>query len=241
MIYTDAQITGAINRAPAPVRDKIRSGDMAMLVADMGTERGLHVDTIGHLAAITRDMLIGLSSPADAASSLKEKGVDEKTVSEIFADLNTKLFQPLQDQLRQVKTDKAQPEIIHPTATHVSSAIKMPVEPSSKAVGALSELHVTNERTRISGISTPNVAVRTMAKDMEHVKAGEWPEKNSIPQGPPSEQKIATTPQPMPEITREALPHVRMTPPTAPAEPPSGQPLKSYGVDPYREPVDDGR
>lgn len=100
MRYTDEEVIRAIDAAPLAVRDTISSGQTARTIADIGSQYKLHIDVIGTLAQLNRNMLIGLMSPAEVVGELVYSDVSAEAAKSILGDLNRRIFIPLQEQMR---------------------------------------------------------------------------------------------------------------------------------------------
>lgn len=100
--YSDEQVIAAIDAAPAAVRSAIGNVKTSQIVADIGAAYKLHIDVIGKLSQLNRNMLIGLSSPAEVLGELIMSGVDTEAAKKILSDLNARIFVPVQESIRSV-------------------------------------------------------------------------------------------------------------------------------------------
>lgn len=98
--YTDEQIIAAIDNAPEPVRSVIRDIETSRTIGSIGKTYGIHIDTIGKVAELNRNLLIGLMSPAEVLGELIMAGVDTDTAKNILKELNERIFMPVQAKMR---------------------------------------------------------------------------------------------------------------------------------------------
>jgi hypothetical protein len=267
MTFPDSQIIAAIESAPPYIRDYIRSGNMALVVAEIGQKNKLHIDTIGTLAALTRNMLVGLMSPVEVLGELSALGMPEEISKKILAELNEQIFKPIREQAHIAIPDAAVPQqrplppqiqIVpetRPTPVLEASASPIPVsvEQNRPVVQEKPAQSPTPESVVVSGndvLEKPHV--RTMAEDMALVKAGIYVESQHKEEGVVVHAPKPVTPvQPAPvQPAPIERPPVSEFPPPRPAAAPRPQPhtqhasatakpaIKSYGVDPYREPIE---
>ncbi len=258
MIPDETAIDKALETAPQPVSDFIVGGHLANAVVAIAHEHQLHVDTIGTLAELSRNMLLGLSSPAETLGELIVAGVDTATAQTVLADLNVKVFMPVRDAVKtgtnpfalDRDTDET-PEVrtaaVAPTPAPASSArpssppLVPPLELVERPVPAPIVPPVSVSRpveVPVPNVVAPNVAasglpdeaVRTMASDMQAVKEHRTPTP-IVPS-----VVIPTT-----QVQTIAAPPLPPTPPRTappPANLPGAAAVKPYSVDPYREPIE---
>lgn len=104
MTPTSAQIDSALDSASADVRELIEDGALAHEVVTSGKKNNLHIDQVGIVASLARNMLLGLVSPTQFVAELKETGVTHQSANAILQDLNEKIFKPL---FETIKTSSA--------------------------------------------------------------------------------------------------------------------------------------
>jgi len=99
--FTDQEIEDAIKKVPKSIHDEISSGeDTAIVVAQIGQKYGLHIDQIGILAELNRNMLLGLIGPEEFLKELVAAGVSDTDARQIMTEINQKIFVPLREQMR---------------------------------------------------------------------------------------------------------------------------------------------
>ncbi|HEX5774474.1 MAG TPA: hypothetical protein VFY28_00715 [Candidatus Paceibacterota bacterium] len=117
MRYTDEEIIRAIDSAPPAVRSAVSSAKTARTIADIGSQYKLHIDVIGTLAQLNRNMLVGLMSPAEVLGELVYKDVPAEAAKGILTELNKRIFVPIQQQIRSgEETTPAPARMEFPTA-----------------------------------------------------------------------------------------------------------------------------
>lgn len=105
--YSDAEIIKMTNDAPKPIREVIENVQTALDIAALGQKRGFHIDKIGMLAELNRNMLLGLVSPQEFLQELVTAGIPDKDAREIMAEISQKIFIPLREEMR--KSGDAKP------------------------------------------------------------------------------------------------------------------------------------
>jgi hypothetical protein len=63
MAYTEDQIFDLFEKAPQEVRDALESQELLDAIASYKASYGLHVDTMGKVAELSRNLLLGITSP----------------------------------------------------------------------------------------------------------------------------------------------------------------------------------
>lgn len=94
--FTNQEIADATKKVPKLIQDELSSGeDTAVVLAQMGQRYKLHIDQIGILAELNRNMLLGLVGPEEFLKELIAAGVSDKDAREIMTEINQKIFVPL--------------------------------------------------------------------------------------------------------------------------------------------------
>lgn len=254
--YTGQEIEDAIKRAPKFIQDEISSGeDTAIIIAGIGRLFGLHIDVVGLIAELNRNMLLGLVSPEEFLKELIAAKVPEKDAREIMAEINQKIFVPLRDEMRKGPMPALEPE--KSAVLPQSSKQPAPATPTISAVPspqvpAIPRILVPAPPVRkpalrdvlASVMKTPPTSAPTVAIPPS------VPQKAvSIPIPAPAVAIPPTPPRAAPPENLPGAPRAPQTAPIAPApesrtEPPKPPvapvaPPKPYSIDPYREPVDE--
>lgn len=251
MQHTDEQVIAAIDSAPELVRETLSSADTAKTIAAIGSAHRLHLDQIGSLAQINRNLLIGLVDPSEMYGELVGIGVAPEEAKLIMSEINERIFVPLRETMRSgpkpaiftaptIQKVTLQPDATPPQTVH-STPLSAPV------------------------IQTPqSTQVFTAVGGWPGAPAGNWQPAAAVHvyvpgPTPPSAQPAASAPehhvytpapteirpapaQPNP-VTSQHEPVVRTVRPVP--QPPAnlpGAPLekpidKLYVADPYREPM----
>ncbi len=265
MEYTDEQIIAAIDAAPVPVQETLRSSDTNKALADIGAAHNLHIDQIGDLAEINRNLLVGLVAPAEMYGELVEIGVSADEARQIMSEINTKIFVPLREKMRSSTEDSptTAPAPL-PKPAPVSQAQPLPQYPAAP----LQQEHVTRP---LSGLApqvappallspAPHTQVFTPASGWPGAPAGNWQPAAAVhvyvpgpapvhpqmvaPATPPAQQPIYTPasveelpiqPTRQPEQVVRTVRPIPAPPPNLPGTTPERPLEKNYVADPYRE------
>jgi|SRR3989344_949367 len=140
--YSDTEIIQRTNTAPQPVRDVIEDVQTALYIAELGQKYSLHIDKIGMLAELNRNMLLGLVGPEEFLQELVAAGIQDKDAREIMTEINQKIFVPLREQM------KKRP----PTATEPVKPVAPQMAPS-RPMGAPAPLYA--RPTQAPGVVGP--------------------------------------------------------------------------------------
>lgn len=218
---TEEEILAIINKAPTPIKEAIEEGSAALTVADIGLRHTLHVDQIGILAELNRNMLLGLTRPQEFLNELIEARVSEPTAKEIMAEINKEIFIPLRDQMR--AAGNTQEQAVQKTSQQPvpKAPPPPPTQPTSRPMPPIRPAPVEGQPPKAVAPQAPRSDLAAAIQ-----KATQSP--------PPQPQSVVLPPQPMPEPMKEAVRSAPVAPPQS--EPPKTRP---YSVDPYREPVDE--
>lgn len=120
--FTDEEIKSAVNKAPKIIRDELDTGyDTAVTISEIGRNQQMHIDQIGILAELNRNMLLGLIGPSDFSQELTSIGISDAQVQQILSEINTKIFIPLREEMRRADTAVAQPPRSAPPAPRVAA------------------------------------------------------------------------------------------------------------------------
>lgn len=251
--YSDEQVIAAIDAAPPLVREVLRDVKTSQTIGSIGTSYHLHIDLIGKLSQLNRDLLIGLTSPAEVLGELIMAGIDTDTAKNILKELNEKIFMPVQAAMKTSAQNGALPQGTVPPM-QVEAAI-LPQTPPAAPVDAVP---MTEAAAQPIAVPTPQQATGPSMPSQHAVYASQetpppgatWHPAASVHVFVPSHsasrtdvpvnlpgQEIAVPKQPVPPAPAPA-PQEIPTPSTQPVSPASSAPLaKQYSNDPYREPI----
>ena len=107
MLITREQFNAAYRNLPYPIRAYIADEELGAVVLAVGKTYNLHVDTIGALERETTNMLLGIINPEQFVAELKSAGIPQESISNIVAELNTKIFVPLREKMRNQEPEEA--------------------------------------------------------------------------------------------------------------------------------------
>ena len=232
-----------LGQVPVPVRNFVLH-DLGPKTEDLMTRYDLHIDQGGILERELLLMLLGQETPAEFVAALQETGLPPEKVQALTNDINMEVFVKLRE-----SEEKARGTIQAPIPTNApvpSAPPPAPVAPSVFHSAAAQEPVVAPRPPAPAPFPVSSAPeehdVRTMASDMAMMKSGGLHQQHVAPPTPAEAQVFRPAATPMPAPTP-------IYSPSTPAVPKSPAPqtenrealheiLKSYGVDPYREPAD---
>ncbi len=130
--FTDQQLNDALKEAPPPIQKELTDGEgTAITIFNIGKKLQLHIDKIGLIATLNRDMLLGLIKPEEFLTELLAMKIPDAQAREIMAEINTKIFVPLREEMRSAGRvpAPAQPMPVAPQARPASAPV--PVRPQT--------------------------------------------------------------------------------------------------------------
>lgn len=248
----------AYGRAPGFVRGALSDGPLFDFYDRLRTGFALHIDTVGAIIPLTRDLLLGFLPPAQFIEELVNLGMSRDVAKQIIDDLNENVFIPLREQIQTG------------TGPFDDFAPPQPIQKPLQAKPAtVSETISTQIPLSTVQASPAESQIRTMAQDMASVQSGAvvpqyfvpgqpaagaphgWQAAASVhvfvPAGPPQQAMHPASPAPQAPVLPAAIspapveynaPATYTAPAiTTPAPPAPATLTKEYGSDPYREPV----
>lgn len=171
---TNEQIIKAIDAAPAQVQEVLRSATTAKTIATIGATHHLHIDQIGALATINRNLLVGLVDPSEMYGELIALSIQPDTAKLIMNDINQKIFLPLREQMRAGQSTtptRIQTSAPAPTSQNIIStpAPYEPILPAPRQSIPAPSLIQAQPPTPKTVYSTPSSIAP------EHVAHNQWP------------------------------------------------------------------
>ena len=256
--FTNEQVITAIDSAPARVQSVLRSADTAKVISAIGAAHKLHIDQIGQLAQINRNLLIGLVDPSEMYGELVGIGVTPEEAKLIMGEINQKIFVPLREAMRAgsapTETGSEQPVLpkqqsATPTAVpyNFDTAAAMQTAVPRPSIQAPPPTQVFTPATGWPGAPAGNwqpaaaVHVYVPGPAPMHQQPSPYtvvhPEQQTYAPTPiatiPPAQPVFNSPQPEPTVrTVRPVPAPPANLPGAPVEKPIE---KAYVADPYRE------
>ena len=136
--YSEDDILQSFQDAPEAVREILSSGELVELIFDMVKENSLPPEKTVLVAGYNRDLLLGLSSPAEVLGNLIFAGIPADKAQKILEELNQKVFIPTREKmlhgnlpgqnLQQEKKGVINQKISKPQA-HVEPTQQVPTAP----------------------------------------------------------------------------------------------------------------
>lgn len=246
------QVIEAYNNAPAPVRAAFNAESTVAVVEDIQVRFSLHIDMAAALGTQIGYLLLGLINPSGFYGQLIALGIPKTAVDQIVSEVNTKIFIPLQNQMKQGAPVPTQPAPSEP----FTMAVPPPRRPIPPPPALFTPPPAPLAPPPVPPIPPPvappvphpvpppepmpHVMVHSMALDMQMMKDGGSPARvfqtssvpNTVPTMPVPPPPAPPIPPPMPP-PRPFSP----TPPNLPGQSPTSTVpiVKEYSVDPYRE------
>ncbi len=145
--YSEEEILKSFQSAPAPVKEILTSTKLVDLIFDMIKENSLPTNKSILIAQYNRNLLLGLSSPAEVLGNLILSGIPAEKAQKILEELNQKIFIPTREKMlhgnlpgQNIKHEEALTEtegVPHP-AEQVATPLQVPPPPAVQHVPALS-------------------------------------------------------------------------------------------------------
>lgn len=129
---------------------------MARSIASIGMSKNLHIDQIGTVAELNRNMLLGLIKPQEFLDGLIEARISEKDAREIITSINDKIFLPLHAEVRGGDT------FVPPVASRPAQPQPQPVRPPAAPVPP----HIAPLPPRIL-MSEANIKIQAESRNRE--------------------------------------------------------------------------
>lgn len=252
--YSDEQVIAAIDAAPPLVREVLRDMKTSQIIGSIGTSYHLHIDLIGKLSALNRDLLIGLTSPAEVLGELIMAGVDTETAKNILKELNEKIFMPVQAAMKagsEKETSsqgtpapmRIEADIPPPTPPTTTPTDARPVAETPSVPAAVSTPQQTPEppmptqHTAYAAQGTPQQGAAWHPAASVHVFVPSHPSPHAnVPPNLPGQE--APVPVQTTQPIAAPVPKETQTPLIQAASQTQDAPLtKQYSIDPYREPI----
>ena len=98
-----------IDQAPLQVQERVGDPRTAREIAAIGRSKQLHIDQIGKIAEMTRNLLLGLVNPQEFLQELVAVGITELVARQIMTEINQKIFIPLRESMKTAATGVSAP------------------------------------------------------------------------------------------------------------------------------------
>lgn len=100
MNYSDDQIIAFFEKSSPDIQDALSSQEFLDLLSDLQKEHGLHVDIVGKIATLIRNLLLGIINPTDFYNELLAAGLAVDVATRIISSTNEKIFIPLRKRMQ---------------------------------------------------------------------------------------------------------------------------------------------
>src|SRR3989344_1542819 len=99
--FSEQEIQAAFRSVPKEVQEALVDGaEIAETLGDIDVQLRLHVDVIGVIAELNRNMLLGLLSPKEFVDELSAHNIDAETARKIVEEVNKRIFIPLREKIK---------------------------------------------------------------------------------------------------------------------------------------------
>lgn len=111
--FPKEQLDTQLAKLPPPLREALFSADVAEKTFDIGEKHGLNIEKIGFLAEEVGYVVLGLVAPRDFISALEKRlSTDADTTQKIASEINSQIFRPLRELLKQTHEVDVPAELI---------------------------------------------------------------------------------------------------------------------------------
>ena len=252
MQRSEEEVKRAYTSAPKVIQDALSDGPAVDFMVALQERYNLHIDVAGTVVEKIRDLLLGLSNPTEFLGELINLGIQDTVARSLVTDLNTEVFMPLRDRIREEGTKPApvEPEIRKPLPPPAIE-YQAPATPAPVTLpGSPVSMH------EVAAPQPAPVATPVVAHPVEHQPASVHPQgwhpaaavHIYVPQNPAqaAQHHVVSAPVTTPQAVSAPIIHpqpVERPVQTAAAKPPT--PIQapapvappSYANDPYREPI----
>jgi hypothetical protein len=230
---------------PVPVQNFLRGPERDAVSSELSTKYNLHADQAGVFERSFIYMLLGVYTPEEFVQELTDAGIPQDTVRGLTADVNERVFKPLQNAERAtvpptpiavpvpVYAPPAPAPFVPPTPVVPASIYSAPV-PTPQPVAPAPQPFAQSAAIPVSPAPVPTYehpAVRTMAHDMQMMKEGGHAQPTWQPSSPA--RTFQTSSVPNTGSFAQSAPAI----PSTPAVPqPQSAPIYSAPVQPRPAP-----
>lgn len=206
------KVLEAYQNAPALVRETFNDPATNAVIANLRSAYQLHVDVSGQLGKSAGYLLLGLISPTEFYGQLVSEGTPPDTANKIVAEINQKIFMPLQQKMRagqETPQTSSQEAYVPPAAV---TSVPTPPEIPTTTPKAQEPVYATPQMPSPSNQTAPiGVITRTMASDMEalmHPDQPHMPIPSPAQSSPARSFQTASVPNTAPEPPRIVMPPI---------------------------------
>lgn len=235
----EESVAQVLKTLPPVVREYVGNQRYTPVAQALVAKYSLHIDQGGVLERGIMLLLMGVDTPDEFTQALKDDArLDDATIESIAQDINEQIFIPL----RKAEQDGGLEEKTPPPAVSIAPAM-----PASPVVRAAPEPLVHHEAPSVSILppkQPSTAAAPTLSPSTAAVPPTPLPPKMTMPQRPQNAPEIAPENLPgamaAPGAAGVINPGMAVPPAPAPVQKAPPKPIvKSYAVDPYREPFED--
>jgi hypothetical protein len=236
---------------PPFIREYLAQGKYTPVAQSLMGKYKLRIDQGGVLERELLMLLMGIENPTEFVSALtNEAGIPQEMVNGIVQDINDQVFVPLRRQeemqskrppIQSVLAPKPlspAPKPVAPMPAHMAPLPPKIAMPKSGSLGDIVRRIAPPSQLDSSKLledhEEPHIELKAPAPSAPAMQSPQIKPQPPMPTTPASMPTPSVPPAPV--TSRPPAPPIRPLPPKPIPPPP---PITSYGVDPYREPLDD--
>lgn len=251
MVRTADEVLNAYDKAPTAVQYSLSEGKAVDFIMQLRERFGLHIDTVGIVTGMVRDLMLGFQTPEEFYQELRTAVKDDVLARKIVDALNKDVFAPLREEMR--KNDGSPVPANTQTATGQGAEAKKIVVTDTRNISAQKPTAPIQakvpERVPVpiySPLPAPNPHPAPATRPIERPQAKVVPPPPNLP-GQLPEPSVRPTPPPRIEVSTPPVTPKPVEKPIQQTEAPKADPntrvihtmardmqaLKS-GADPFR-------
>ncbi len=122
--YSDDDILKSFQEAPPAVKEILSSTELVDIIFDIVKNNALPTNKAPLIAEYNRNLLLGITSPAEVLGNLIFTGIPAQTAQEILEELNQKVFIPTHEKTLQEKQPTQEQEHVATNTSPTPSSEK---------------------------------------------------------------------------------------------------------------------
>ncbi len=184
--YSKDDILKSFKEAPEAVRKMLSSVELADIISEIAEKNSLSDDVMVKIAEYNRNLLLGLTSPAEVLGNFIFAGIPAKAAQEILEELNQKVFIPTHKEVTAGKQPPQEEKHVAIDASQVSDTEKYSEQ---KPITVNTSPTITHEVSTPKPAPLPTMHIQTIPPDASPHK----PTQQS-PSSTPTDQERQTPP-----------------------------------------------
>jgi hypothetical protein len=232
--YSADEAQRRFEKLPLEIQDLLYSYEMILAIKEVGHKNGLHIDQVGLLQAETSAVMLGFTEVEDFSSMLVERlHLDQVKADHIAKEINDSLFLKIRESMKKLyPSQPSAPTSVTPPS--VAPATSTPPNPIKISTPPVAPPPVVKPPPPPPPAFTAPPAPAPAPKPIEPHPADVMLTQKTVTVAPPAAPKPPIPPaSPTPAAATQPAAPGATPDKTTPPPPP-----KSYGSDPYREPIE---